>query len=292
VTEDRDRPNRCQAEAVQSLENNQTSGRTFRGYTHRVAISNNRLLDTVSTVSWRALQMARMLLQRPVELFVVSRPFNQFPQELCLRFGLNWDWQHQAGGGSTGTAPPYDDLVEDLCAFITLLSRRLVVPAVESRVSFGHDAETKRLGSFRNDVPSPMIGLGNLSGLGLRVSRAERTAGAVALVDHTPPALGVDPSALEHAFSSLCRSSYAREILQAARAYSSALQLILPRPELAYQLLISAVESLSNRVFNEYQPCREDMIERKRGVATKAKSFGLSPEQAEELALEACKDEY
>jgi hypothetical protein len=174
---------------------------------------------------------------------------------------------------------------------LTLLSRRLVIPAFEARVLFGSDREDTRADSFRYDVPSPMLGLGNAGNPGLRVSRSERKDGAVTIIEHTPPALRVDSSALERAFLSLSQGQHASGILQAARAYSSALQLILVRPELAYQLLISAVETLANGVFSDYRPGRRDMIERKRGVANKATSCGLSAQQAEDLALEACKDE-
>jgi hypothetical protein len=45
-------------------------------------------------VPWRHFEMARLLLGRPFEVYVVSRPFNAFPQELCLRFGVNWIWDH------------------------------------------------------------------------------------------------------------------------------------------------------------------------------------------------------
>jgi hypothetical protein len=54
--------------------------------------------------------MARLLLQQPFELYVVSRPFDAFPQELCLRFGLNLIWKHQSGGGSIGRTQDYTDL--------------------------------------------------------------------------------------------------------------------------------------------------------------------------------------
>src|SRR5258706_9502720 len=88
---------------------------------YRLACSGEFYNRKVSTGEWRSLEMARLLLHKPFELYVVSRPFNGFPQEICLRFGLNFIWEHQSGGGSIGSAPPYDDLVEDVCAVLTLL---------------------------------------------------------------------------------------------------------------------------------------------------------------------------
>lgn len=258
---------------------------------YRLACSGEFYNSSVGVGTWRSFEMARLLLERPFALYVVSRPFDRFPQELCLRLGLNWIMEHQPGGGSIGSSPPYDELVEDICAVLTLLSRRLVIPAFEARVLFSRDREDMRADSFRYDVPSPILGLGNVGSRGLRLSRSERKDGTVTIVEHTPPALRVDSGALERAFLSLSQGQHASGIIQAARAYSSALQLILVRPEVAYQLLISAVETLASGVFSDYRPSRDDMIERKHSVASKAKSFGLSAEQADDLALEACKDD-
>lgn len=47
---------------------------------------------------WRQTEMSRLLLSSPFELYVASRPFESFPQELCFRLGLRTDWTEQAGG--------------------------------------------------------------------------------------------------------------------------------------------------------------------------------------------------
>ncbi len=141
--------------------------------------------------SWRSFEMARLLLLRPFELYVVSRPFNSFPQELCLRFGVNYEWNHQSGGGSIGTTPPYGDLVEDVCAVLTLLSRRLVVPVLEVRVtSARRDEYSMRTDSFNDDHPSPIVGLGHPRGRTLRTSRFVTTGDEADFEEHTPPPLG------------------------------------------------------------------------------------------------------
>jgi hypothetical protein len=259
---------------------------------YRLACSGEFYNRAASAGSWRSLEKTRLLLQQPFELYVVSRPFNAFPQELCLRFGLNLIWEHQSGGGSIGRTPDYDDLVEDVCAVLTVLSRRLVVPVFEARVLARIESTSPRSDSFGYDSPSPIIGMGNLGSRVLRTSRAEGVGGAVTIVEHTPPPLGVDSNTLQGAFLALSRSQYAAGIVQAARAYSSALQLILSRPELAYQLLISSVETVANILFADFLPSREDMIERKRGVAAKAALFGLSKQMAEDLAVEACKEDH
>jgi hypothetical protein len=115
--------------------------------------------------------------------------------------------------------------------------------------------------------------------------------GEVSFVEHTPPPLGIDRDALLNAFISISQSKFASAILEAARAYSSALQLMLTRPELAYQLLISSIETLANTIFGDYQPSQQEMIQHRQGFRVKAREFGLSDEQADALAIEACKGE-
>lgn len=49
----------------------------------------------VGLSSWRELEMARLLLRRPFEMFVVSWPSSAPPQELCLRFKLRYVYESQ-----------------------------------------------------------------------------------------------------------------------------------------------------------------------------------------------------
>lgn len=80
-----------------------------------------------------------------------------------------------------------------------------------------------------------LVGLGTLRGRTLRTSQSVTQGGEVSFVEYTPPPLGIDRDALQNVFISISQSKFASAILEAARAYSSALQLILTRPELAYQ---------------------------------------------------------
>jgi hypothetical protein len=68
-------------------------------------------------------------------LFVVGHPFDAYPQELCLRLGLDYvtepDGAALESGASLVTLLPDEDIVEDFCSIVTLLSRRLVSPIVK-----------------------------------------------------------------------------------------------------------------------------------------------------------------
>ncbi len=76
------------------------------------------------------------------------------------------------------------------------------------------------------------------------------------------------------------------KIIRASRLYRTALELIESRPDITYQLLISAVETMA--ALRGYEADEADKIRAKRSVFDKAREFGLDEERAKALALEAC----
>ena len=59
-------------------------------------------------------------------------------------------------------------------------------------------------------------------------------------------------------------------------------------PEIAYQLLVYCVETVANRKYSYYSPSRAEMVAAKGGVAKRARKYGLTQQQAEDLAVLAC----
>jgi len=98
---------------------------------YRLACSGEFYSRKVVTFDWRKSDMTRVLLEHPFPLFVTSRPFDSYPQELCVRIPLNFV-REEAGRGSRVFLPD-DDVVEDLCAILSLLSRRLVSVVTKTR---------------------------------------------------------------------------------------------------------------------------------------------------------------
>jgi hypothetical protein len=80
----------------------------------------------------------------------------------------------------------------------------------------------------------------------------------------------------------------ADQLVYAARLYRAALEMIENRPDIAYLLLISTVESLANVAFSDYQPEESEKLQTKPAVQQLARYFGLNEEQAKQLALAAC----
>ncbi len=93
---------------------------------YRLACSGEFYNRNVVASDWRKSDVSRILLERPFPIFVTSRPFESYPQELCVRVAL--DFVTEAGGSPTmrafRTFLPDSDVIDDLCAVLTLLSRR------------------------------------------------------------------------------------------------------------------------------------------------------------------------
>jgi|SRR5579871_427415 len=124
---------------------------------HRLACSGELYNSRVITANWRKSDVTRVLARSPFELFVVSQPFDAYPQELCLRGKLGYVTEQSADQNLSfrSTFLPDDEIVEDLCSVLSLLARRLIVPIVSTRQIYGD--ENKGLGSFGTDWPYPLL---------------------------------------------------------------------------------------------------------------------------------------
>src|SRR5262245_282232 len=85
---------------------------------------------------------------------------------------------------------------------------------------------------------------------------------------------------------------HAEPIVASCRLYALALELIHSRPDIAYQLLISSVETLADAILKDFAPVDEAKVEHQKQTYDLAKSFGLSEENARQLAIVACSREY
>jgi hypothetical protein len=107
---------------------------------YRLVCSGEFFNRTVLTYDWRKSDATRILLEEPFSLLVASRPFDTYPQELCLRLTVAEVTEQATHGTSTSSLIflPDDDIVEDICAILSLLSRRLISPVVKTMVNPGH----------------------------------------------------------------------------------------------------------------------------------------------------------
>ena len=84
----------------------------------------------------------------------------------------------------------------------------------------------------------------------------------------------------------------AEPIVRACRLYKTALELIEDRPDIAYQLLISATETMAGAVLSRHKPDEADILRMKRQAQLReqALAYELDEAQAKTLALIASED--
>lgn len=139
-----------------SNQTNKPGGDTV-GVEYRLACSGELYNRRVQTFDWRKSDATRLLLKTPLELFVASQPFSAYPQELCARLTLGYVTEKKAdqSASSTSIFLPDEDVIEDLCSILSLLSRRLIAPVGKTRVRYRD--EDPPLGSYTLDVPMPIL---------------------------------------------------------------------------------------------------------------------------------------
>ncbi len=230
---------------------------------------------------------SRFLLHSPVSLLISSSPFDEYPQELTLRFSAKEVTEEQ--GNAKSIFFPDDEIADDLSSLLTLFCRRLIT--VVGKVREIHpEYSWDKAGLFR-DWP-----IGFTQSMKLSYWRRKPVTflygfnGITKIVDYNPPPLGVDPALTEELLQNLPRLAEAESIVSCARLYSLALGQLDRHVDIAYQLLIATIETIANEVFRSYRPADDEIIESKKSVAELARKFSLSNDQATQLVFEAAKD--
>jgi hypothetical protein len=257
---------------------------------YRLACSGEFYNRNVVTYDWRKSDASRILLKQPFPISVASRPFDSYPQELCARVTLNFVTETAGSPAIRGTKTflPDSDVIEDLCAVLTLLSRRLVSVVAKTREK--HDDSYAARG-YHSDIPMPIIYGSKIVAWARRPATVVTSAVGQTIKSNDPPAVGVDPDALAKFLIELPEITNAQDIVHAARLYKSALELIEDRPDTAYLRLVSVIESLASIAFGDFEPDEAEKLRNKANVLKRGREFGLDEAHAKALALEACKGE-
>jgi len=234
---------------------------------------------------WSKSDVARFLLAPPLMLYVASRPIDDYPTELVLNFGVERVTETTAS--ATTIFYPDSEVARDLAALLTLLCRRLITVSGKCRERY---SEPYHMGldftpllvikAFRRVYwpPLPFSILTSFESQEIR--------------DNNPPPLAVDPARLTSLLLGLPRAEYSDAILASARLYALALELIREQPDLSYQLLISAVETLANGTLRSFQPTDEEKVAHQSKVFDFLTDSGIESEVAKKAAIVACAREY
>jgi hypothetical protein len=243
---------------------------------------NGRVLST----DWRKSDATRILFDSPFTLIICSHPFQEFPQELALRFSAPLITKKQ--GQSTSMFHPDEDIARDLAALLTLFCRRLIT--VAAKIREGYPKHHPNEPAFFQDWPIGFVKSLNPVHWERKPSTIVYGPNGISEIDdYNPPPLGLDQVRLKHMLLNLSNLPFAETVVLSARLYSFALQQLEHDIDIAYQLLIAAVETQANEALKTYTPSNKQMIVAKKSVAVLARKYGLSKEQADQLAIEASK---
>jgi hypothetical protein len=239
---------------------------------------------------WSKSEAARFLLAPPLMLYAAGRPLDDYPLELLLNFKVAQETETTEASGAPTTSVifyPDSEVARDLAALLTLLCRRLITVSGKSKEQhaiypypeFGH-TPLPVVTSMRRIYwpPLPATVITSIDGQEIH--------------DNNPPPLAVDPTALTALLTGLPRAQYAESIVASARLYALALELIREQPDLSYQLLISAVETIANEALRSFQPDDDEKVQHQRVVFDLVKNLGIEDEAARKVAIAACKREH
>jgi hypothetical protein len=236
-------------------------------------------------------EKARILLDEPLLLFVVSRPFDDYPLELALQLTV----AHVEEKVETRTGihihgyHPDDEVVRDLAALLSLLCRRLITVSGKANeryadhrhVLFNHQPFPLPLATSMRKVfwrPHPLTVITSLEGQEIR--------------DYNPRPKPVDARRLTELLLGLPTLPHAKSLVASCRLYALGLELIHERPDVAYQMLISSVETIANGTLRSFQPPDDAKVEHQKAVYDLACSLELGEGTARNLAIEACRREW
>jgi hypothetical protein len=238
---------------------------------------------------WSKSEVSRFLLAPPLKLFAASRPIYDYPLELLLSFKVAQVNATMPGiGGSTvsNIFHPDAEVARDLAALLSLLCRRLVTVSGKTKEEHAHYPYHEF-----GHLPLPVTALRRVYWPSLPAT-VITSLKSQEIHDNNPPPLAVDPGMFTTMLTGLPKSPYAESIVASARLYALALEMIREQPDLSYQLLISAVETIANEALSGFQPDDDEKVRHKRPVYDLAKELSMCDAQAKQMAIEACKGEH
>jgi hypothetical protein len=250
---------------------------------YRLACS-GELYRRGGTADWRKNDIARVLLREPFELFVASEPFNDYPQELCARLKLS---ENQEPRGVHFIFLPDSEIVEDLCSILGLLARRLI--SVVGKVRERRAERDTALGSYGWDAPISVLNSPGFAVWRRRPISIITGQDSQRVEFHNVPSTEVNDEALKEVLLKLADLPAVEKIVRACRLYKTALELIERRPDIAYQLLISATETIAG-VATDYKPDEATILAAERPLLREAQAHGIDQAIAKALALAASGD--
>ena len=194
--------------------------------------------------------------------------------------------EESVGGTLQDSFHPDEEVARDLAALLTVLCRRLITVSGKSMELYA-DCKDPEFGY----VPFPVATSMRKTYWPPHPATVETSVHGQKVHDNNPTPKSVDPEALTALLLGLASLDYGESIVASARLDALALELIREQPDIAYQLLISSVETIANKALQGFQPNDEDKVKLQEAVFKQAKGVGLGDDIARDLALTASKRE-
>ena len=125
-------------------------------------LCSGELYNAKLSSGWRKDTWARILLGKPFLLSVCSQRFDDYPQELALRFRA--ERVRETRGKTTYDFYPDEEIARDIAALLSLLLRRLITIAakvreIHPRIEFSHEQELfiHTPSEFLTDIPLDFV---------------------------------------------------------------------------------------------------------------------------------------
>lgn len=254
-------------------------------FEYRLLCSGELYNSQVITSDWRKSDATRILLRSPCMLFVCSHPFDDYPQEISLKFNVPLVTERREG--STSSFYPDDDIALDLAALLTLYCRRLIT--IVGKIREVHPRRYSQEDELLLDRPVGFVSSQSISAWTRKPAIViYGREGVSEIIDYNPPPLGVSLEDLKLFLTAIPSLPLTESFILSSRLYARALAYLETDVDRTYQLLISSIEAIAGFMKN-YEPSDDEKIQSKLSVAKLAKQFSLSPEQANQIAIEACK---
>jgi hypothetical protein len=255
---------------------------------YRLACSGELYRAGVLTANRHKADICRVLLEKPLEITVASRPADSYPQELNLRFVVGLRTKSK---GKTNFSGYFDEaIVHDLSVLLTLVLRRLIVPVVKARTA-NMQPEKYEMGYPRalRDWAEPILAAPQYPKWKVRPATVVYGIDGIQVKSHHPMPLAVKSVAMQDLLLRLPKTRLAATLLRAAKLYATALELIEERPSISYQLLISSAETCAYPALSKWKPSRGDQLATQDHLIKAARKLKISGSKSEQLALLAAR---
>lgn len=239
---------------------------------------------------WRKSDGARLLLREPFQLIVASQPYDDYPQELALRFTTQFvEEASKSSDGKLGTIQhflPDREIAADFAAILSLLCRRLITVSCKVRERYSDATTPPPLW----DWPIPLVTTTKQVYWKPRPADLVYHPDGITYKDNQPAPRPFDAAGLSETLRLLRSLPTAEAIVRCARRYALGMELIDTRWEIAYQHLISAAETIAGDALAGWTPDDAAKVASKSELVKAAMKEGLPAEAANRLAIEASAD--